>query len=40
MPGLALALGVLAFWLGRRTRVPPPAPLSAADRDRLEELLK
>jgi cytochrome c-type biogenesis protein CcmH len=39
-PPLALALGFLIFWLARRVRVPPPAPLSEAEAKRLDELLR
>ncbi len=39
MPFLAVAFGGVAFWLGRKTRVPPPAPLTAADHSRLQTLL-
>jgi cytochrome c-type biogenesis protein CcmH len=39
-PFLAIALGVLAFWVNRRTKIPPPAPLSSADEDRLKKLLE
>jgi len=38
MPGLALALGAAGFWAARR-RTAPPAPLTAAEQSRLEELL-
>ena len=38
-PLLGLLLGFGAFWLGRRARVEPPAPLSDADRARLKKLL-
>jgi cytochrome c-type biogenesis protein CcmH len=38
MPALALALGGAAFFLARRA-APPPAPLSQAERARLDELL-
>jgi cytochrome c-type biogenesis protein CcmH len=39
-PLLALAVGFLIFWLARRVRVPPPAPLSEAETKRLDELLR
>jgi cytochrome c-type biogenesis protein CcmH len=39
-PFLALALGILAFWINRRTKIPPPPPLSSADEDRLKKLLE
>ncbi|MDE1896615.1 MAG: cytochrome c-type biogenesis protein CcmH [Rhodospirillales bacterium] len=39
-PALALAAGLLAFWLGRRTHANALAPLSAAEQARLDELLK
>jgi cytochrome c-type biogenesis protein CcmH len=39
-PPLALVIGLLIFWVARRTRVPPPAPLSDADVKRLDELLR
>src|SRR5271163_1243065 len=39
-PILALLLGFLIFWAARRTHTPPPAPLTDADRVRLNELLK
>jgi cytochrome c-type biogenesis protein CcmH len=38
MPALALALGGAAFFLARRS-APPPAPLTEAERARLDELL-
>jgi cytochrome c-type biogenesis protein CcmH len=38
-PFLALGVGFALFWLGRRFRVAPAAPLSAADKARLDELL-
>jgi cytochrome c-type biogenesis protein CcmH/NrfF len=38
-PLLGLLLGFGAFWLGRRARVEPPAPLSDADQARLKKLL-
>ena len=38
-PFLALALGVLAAWVARRSRPPPPAPLSAAEQERLQKLM-
>ncbi len=40
MPFLALALGVLTFWLTRRNRVPPPPPLDEGERERLKSLLE
>ncbi len=40
MPFLAVAFGGLAFWLSRKTRISPPAPLSAADHSRLQNLLE
>jgi cytochrome c-type biogenesis protein CcmH len=39
-PPLALMIGLLVFWIARRVRVPPPAPLSEADAKRLDELLR
>ena len=39
-PFLGLLLGFLFFWLTRRGAGAPPAPLSDADRARLDELLK
>ena len=39
-PVLALAAGFLAFWLGRRARAKPAAPLSPAEQARLDELLR
>ena len=39
-PILALLLGFLIFWTARKTHTPPPAPLTDADRIRLNELLK
>jgi cytochrome c-type biogenesis protein CcmH len=39
-PPLALMIGLLIFWMARRVRVPPPAPLSEADVKRLDELLR
>jgi cytochrome c-type biogenesis protein CcmH len=39
-PPLALMIGLLVFWMARRIRVPPPAPLSEADVKRLDELLR
>jgi cytochrome c-type biogenesis protein CcmH len=39
-PVLALLLGFLAFWAARKIHTPPPAPLTDADRVRLNELLK
>jgi cytochrome c-type biogenesis protein CcmH len=39
-PLLALLLGFLVAWLARRSRIAAPAPLSEADRARLDELLK
>jgi cytochrome c-type biogenesis protein CcmH len=39
-PPLALIIGFLVFWMARRIRVPPPAPLSEADAKRLNELLR
>jgi cytochrome c-type biogenesis protein CcmH len=38
-PFIALALGVLFAWLARRARVPPPAPLSAAEQERVQKLM-
>jgi len=40
MPFLAVALGALAFWLSRRTRIPPPPPLDEAEYQRLKSLLE
>jgi cytochrome c-type biogenesis protein CcmH len=40
MPLLALVLGGLAAWLSRRARTVGPAPLTDADRARLNELLQ
>lgn len=37
---LALAAGLVAAWLGMRRRPPPPAPLEAAERIRLAELMR
>lgn len=39
-PFLALVLGFFTAWVARRSRVEPPAPLSANDQARLERLLK
>jgi cytochrome c-type biogenesis protein CcmH len=39
-PVLALLIGFLLAWIARRARVAPPAPLSEADRARLEDLLR
>ena len=39
-PFIALAFGFLAFWLGRRSRAKPAAPLNQAEQARLDELLK
>lgn len=39
MPFLALLLGFVAFWFGRRGNATP-APLDAAEKHRLEELLR
>ncbi|HTJ91284.1 MAG TPA: cytochrome c-type biogenesis protein [Acidocella sp.] len=39
-PPLALIIGLLIFWVARRIRVTPPAPLSAEDTKRLDELLR
>jgi cytochrome c-type biogenesis protein CcmH len=39
-PLLALVIGFLVYWVARRTRVPPPDPLSEADAKRLDELLQ
>ncbi|MDE2458582.1 MAG: cytochrome c-type biogenesis protein CcmH [Rhodospirillales bacterium] len=39
-PILALVGGFLAFWLGRKTRAKPAAPLNPAEQARLDELLK
>jgi len=38
-PFIALVLGVLAAWVARRSRPPPPAPLSAAEQERLQKLM-
>jgi cytochrome c-type biogenesis protein CcmH len=38
-PFLAVFLGFLFAWAARRNRAPPPAPLSDADRARLEKIL-
>ncbi len=40
MPFLALALGGLIAWWSRRSRIAAPAPLTAADEARLDELLR
>lgn len=37
---LALVAGLIAAWLGMRRRPPPQAPLEAAERIRLAELLR
>jgi cytochrome c-type biogenesis protein CcmH len=39
-PFIALVIGFLAFWLGRRGRAGQVAPLSQAEQARLDELLK
>jgi cytochrome c-type biogenesis protein CcmH len=39
-PFLALIFGFFIAWLARRNRISAPAPLSEADRARLDELLK
>jgi cytochrome c-type biogenesis protein CcmH len=39
-PFIGIFLGGIAFWVNRRTKIPPPAPLSDADQDRLKQLLK
>jgi len=39
-PFIALALGFCAAWVARRSRPPPPAPLSAAEQERLQKLMK
>jgi cytochrome c-type biogenesis protein CcmH len=39
MPALALAVGLAAFWFGRR-RNGAPAPLNEAEAARLEDLLR
>jgi cytochrome c-type biogenesis protein CcmH len=39
-PFLALGVGFALFWLGRRFRVEPAAPLGAAEQARLDELLR
>jgi cytochrome c-type biogenesis protein CcmH len=39
-PFLALIFGFCITWLARRGRISTPAPLSEADRARLDELLK
>jgi cytochrome c-type biogenesis protein CcmH len=39
-PFLALVIGALGFWLARRVRPAPPAPLTQAEATRLNELLK
>ncbi len=38
-PFIALALGFFAAWVARRARPPPPAPLSAAEQERLQKLM-
>jgi cytochrome c-type biogenesis protein CcmH len=38
MPFLALALGAVLFWFGRRSPAPPPPPLTPAEAARLQEL--
>ncbi len=38
-PFIALALGFCAAWIARRSRPPPPAPLSAAEQERLQKLM-
>jgi cytochrome c-type biogenesis protein CcmH len=40
MPFLALATGFVIFLAARRSKIPPPVPLSAADQARLDELLR
>jgi cytochrome c-type biogenesis protein CcmH len=40
MPFLAVALGLLGFWLTRRNRVAPVAPLDERERERLKSLLE
>jgi cytochrome c-type biogenesis protein CcmH len=40
MPFLALLIGFVVAWLARRSRVAAVAPLSAAERGRLDEILK
>ncbi|GAN78676.1 cytochrome c-type biogenesis protein [Acidocella aminolytica] len=39
-PFLALIIGFLVYWLGRRNRAKPVAPLTEAEQARLDELLK
>jgi cytochrome c-type biogenesis protein CcmH len=39
-PFIGIFLGGIAFWVNRRTKIPPPVPLSDADQDRLKQLLK
>lgn len=39
-PFIALLAGFLAFWLGRRARAKPVAPLTPGEQARLDELLK
>ncbi|OYV41864.1 MAG: cytochrome C biogenesis protein [Acidocella sp. 20-61-6] len=39
-PLLGLLGGFLIYWLARRARPPPPAPLTDADRARLDDLLQ
>ncbi len=38
-PFIALALGFGAAWIARFSRPPPPAPLSAAEQERLQKLM-
>jgi cytochrome c-type biogenesis protein CcmH len=40
MPFLAVAFGALTFWLTRRNRIPPPAPLDDGEQERLKSLLE
>ncbi len=38
-PFIALALGFGATWIARLSRPPPPAPLTAAEQERLQKLM-
>jgi cytochrome c-type biogenesis protein CcmH len=39
-PVIALLIGFLAAWAARKNRVAPPAALTAAERGRLDEILR